>query len=228
MSMRSSPARPSTVRRSRPCPPGSMRPRASDLAGQDRGAHPAPVGHRLAERRAERLGRREDALHVHVEPAVDGLLDQVAADDEEEERGSHRHQQEDEHQAQPEARAQDAPSSLEEHAHEVPAEDEEKAQEEREVENGEAVEQDRREEVGREVAALAEQDLDDQEQPQDGADRGQDEARVVPKRESGGHGASHCSVAAIPRPSRVDQDSDGVVRDLVHWSTTRCGGGSCR
>ena len=155
-----------------------------DLAGEGAGVDPAAVGDGLAQGRSEGLRRGQDALHVHVEPAIDRLLDEVGADHDQQQRGRHRHQQEHQHEAQPEARAQHAPASLEEDAHQVAAEDEDQDEKEREVENGEPIQEDRGEEVGREVPALAEKHLDREEDPHGHGGERQDEARVVAQGES--------------------------------------------
>ena len=95
--------------------------------------------------------------------------------------GATRHEQEDEDELHAEPRAEHAAAPLQHHPHQVPAEDEDEDEEEGEVQDGQAVEQDGGEEVGREVPALAEEDLERDEDGQDPARGGQDEAGVVPE-----------------------------------------------
>ena len=161
MSMRSSRARASTVRRSRPWPAGLEQAARLDLARQRR-ARARGCGRCSDSRsgRAERLRRREDALHVHVEPAVHRLLDEVAA---------HHHQQQ--RRAPPPSagtraagacgsarRGRSRRRSMTTRTRLRPSTSSSTSSR-REVEDGQAVEEDGGQEVGREVAALPQQEL---------------------------------------------------------------------
>jgi hypothetical protein len=83
-----------------------------DLAGEGARMDPAAIEPAVVHGGAEHLQRREDALHVHVEPAIDGLLDEVAAHDHEQERGRRRHQDEDDDEPHAEAGAEHAAPPL--------------------------------------------------------------------------------------------------------------------
>ena len=61
------------------------------LAGEGPGVHAAAIGHRFTKRRAQRLGRGQDAFRVHVEPPVHRLADEIAADEDQQERGGAGH-----------------------------------------------------------------------------------------------------------------------------------------
>ena len=100
-SSRSSSARDSTRARSRSRGRAAHAPRRS-RAPQPRAA-PAAFGDRLAQAGGEALRRREQPLDVHVEPAIDRLLDDVAAHGDQDHRWPHRHQQE--HEREPHAEA---------------------------------------------------------------------------------------------------------------------------
>ena len=132
MSIRSSRARTSTVRRSRPWPAGVEQPPRLDLARQRPGVDAAALEDARVRSAVPRACERgQDALDVHVEPAVHRLLDEVAAHDHQQQRRRDRHQEEDEDEPHAEARAQHAAAPLHHHAHEVAPQDEEQHQQQR-------------------------------------------------------------------------------------------------
>ena len=160
--------------------PSSRRSRWFSTSRAERpGVDPGALRDRLAQGGAEGLRGREDPLDVHVEPAVDGLLDEIAPHEEHEHGRGDGHDQEDEQEPQAKAGPEHPPPPLQEHANQVAPEDEDQGQEQEEVQDGEAVEQDRGQEVGREVAALAQQDLDPDEQTEGHGRHQEDETRVV-------------------------------------------------
>jgi len=142
---------------------------------------------RRAQGRPQGLGRGQDPLHVHVEPAVHGLLDEVAAHDDQQQRRRDRHQQEDQDQTHPETGPEDAPPPLHEDADEVAAQDEHEHEQQAEVEDRQPVQEDRGQEVGGEVPALAEERLERHEREEGAGRDGQDQAGVVAERGSMGH-----------------------------------------
>jgi hypothetical protein len=158
------------------------------LAGQSPRLDARALGHRFPQRGGQGLGRGQDPVHVHVEPAVHRVLDEVAAHEEHEARGRHRHQQEHEQEPHAEARPELAPPPLEQDLHQVPAQHEEKGQEQQQVEDGEPVEEDRGQEVGGEVAALPQQHLEAREEREQAEGDGGDQPDVVAK-SGAGHGA---------------------------------------
>jgi hypothetical protein len=121
---------------------------------------------------AQGLRGDEHPLGVHVEPAVHGLPDEVAAHEQEQHRRRRGHEQEHEQELHAQPGPEDPAPPLHEHADEVAPEDEEEDEEEREVEDGEPVEESRGEEVGLEVAALAENELGQQEDDEQAAGDG--------------------------------------------------------
>jgi hypothetical protein len=141
----------------------------------------ARLQRRGVERRPERLRGGEHPLDIHVEPPVHGLTDDVAADEEDEHRRRHGHQEEDEQELDAQPRAEDPAPPLHEHADEVPPEDEDQDEEERDVEDGEAEEQHRGGEIRLEVAALAQDQLCQEEDDEESAGDGEDQPGVVLK-----------------------------------------------
>ena len=89
---------------------------------------------------------------------------------------------EDEQQAHAEARAQHPPPALHHDPDQVAREHQDQDQQQAQVEDGQAVEEDGRQEVGREVLALAQQELEEHEGDQRSHRRQQDEACIVPER----------------------------------------------
>ena len=157
-------------------------PAGLDLAGEEARLDAARRRRGGVERGTERLRRGEQPLDVDVEPAVDGLPDEVAADEQQQDRRRHRHQQEDEQELDPQARAEDAAPPLHQHPDEVAAEDEDEDEQQRQVEDRQPVEQRRGEEVGLEVAALAQEPLGQEEDEQQPAGHGEHEPDVVLER----------------------------------------------
>jgi hypothetical protein len=156
------------------------------LARQPARVHAGLRRLRLAQGAADRLRRGHDALHVHAEPAVDSLLDQLAADEHQQDRRQHRDGKEDEEQPHPQPRAQHSAPALHHHAHEVAYEDEDEDQQQAEVEDRQAEEEDRGQEVRRELPRLADQGLHPDQDEQCHHRQRQHEARVVPERRTGG------------------------------------------
>jgi hypothetical protein len=134
---------------------------------------------RDVEGRAQGLRGDQHPLHVHVEPPVHRLPDEVAAHEQDQHRRRDRHEQEDEEQLHAEAGPEDPAAPLHEHADEVPAEDEEEDEQHREVEDGEAEQQGRGEEVRLEVPALAQEQLGEEEDHEQAEGDGQHQPHVV-------------------------------------------------
>jgi hypothetical protein len=149
------------------------------------------LGLGVAQPAADGLGRGHDALHVDREPAVDRLLDQLAADQHDQDRRQHRDEKEDEEEAHAQPRAQHASPPLHHHSHEVAAEDEDEDQEEAEVEDGETEEDDGGEEVRRKLPRLADEGLHAHEEEQGPERQRQDQARVVPEGRTRRRSVSH-------------------------------------
>ena len=150
-----------------------------DLARELAGVHAARLERRSVDGEPEALRRRQHPLGVDVEPAVDGLAQEVAADEQDQERWSDRHQQEHEQQLHAQPRAEDPPPPLHQHADEVSAQDEDEHEQQREVDDRQAVEERRGQEVRLEVAALAEQQVGEQEEDEQPAGHPQHEPEVV-------------------------------------------------
>ena len=167
----------------RPSQPALLRRRQQpprlDLAREQARVDPARLEGRGVEGGAQGLRGDQHPLDVHVEPAVHRLPDEVAAHQQDQHRRRDRHEQEDEEQLHAEAGPEDPAAPLHEHADEVPAEDEDEDEEQREVEDGEAEEQRRGQEVRLEVAALAQEELGQEEDDQQAEGHGQDQPDVV-------------------------------------------------
>ena len=154
-------------------------PAQLDLAREHARVHPARLGGRGVERAAERLRGGEQPLDVHVEPAVDRLPDQVAADQQHQQRRRDGHQQEHEQQLHAQPGAEDAAPPLHQHAHEVAAQHEQQHEQQRQVQDREPEQQHRGAEGRLEVPALAQQVLGEREHEQQPAGDGEHELHVV-------------------------------------------------
>ncbi len=188
-------------------------PAQAQLGGQQARAGAGPFGVRLAQPHAQGLGGRQQPLHVHVEPAVDRLLDQVAAHQHQQHRGGHGHEQEDPQQAHAEARPQHAAALLHDHLDQVAAEHEQQHQQQGDVEHRQPVQQHRGQEVRGEVAALAQQQLDGQEQGQGPGRGSRHQAGVVAQRRAAPH-------VRPPGPAYEMLVSSSPLRVAMNWSTS--------
>ncbi len=128
------------------------------------------------------IGGRQDFLDRRVEPAIDAVPDQLAADEQHEHGGNQRHAEQHGDELSAEARERQRPPPLDDQLDDVAREHEREAEQDREVGGPEAVEDELGEEVGRETRrAVRERDDADERGEQEDHAR-EDEPRVVAQR----------------------------------------------
>ena len=132
------------------------------------------------------VGRRQDLVHRRVEPPVDARADQLAADDEHQDRRHERHREQEHDQLGAEARERQRLPPLHDELDDVARQHEDQRDEHRQVGSGERVEHELAEKIRRETRrASGDHQQRDQHADED-ADAGEDEARVVPERTARG------------------------------------------
>ncbi len=128
--------------------------------------------------------RREHFVHRRVEPAVHVRADQLAADDEHEDRRNEGHPQEQQHELGAEPRERQRLAPLDNQLDDVARQDEQERREHREVRGRQRVQDELAEEVGRE-ARTARDDDERHERRDEHGDARENQPRVVAERPTG-------------------------------------------
>ena len=128
----------------------------------------------------------QDILDGRVEPSIDAVSDQLAADQQDEHGRNQRHAEQDRHQFSAEARERQRSAPLDDQLDHVPREHERQTQQDREVGCPEAVEDELGEEIGRQARGTVGERDDAAQRGKQQDHPGEDEPRVVAQRPARG------------------------------------------